>query len=221
MIRRAARRAAARHGRAHTVATARQLTLDLGAPERSELSVPGVSRIQTPDAVSRSGTVFDATEHLARAAAERSRAVPLASETASAEQWFELACELEAESPAEAITAYHRLLEIDPAMADAHVNLGRLYHQTHEHAKAEAHYRAAAQYAPGEAIAWFNLGVLFEDMRRPHEAVHAYHQATEREAGHADAHYNLGLLYDELGRRAEAMSHLMQARRLYSQGQRQ
>lgn len=223
MIRRAARRAAARHGRAHTVATANQLTLDLGASERSQASVPAKFRMQTSEAVARSGTVFDATERLARAAAERSRAAPAAPaapESASAEQWFELACELESESPAEAITAYHRLLQIDPAMADAHVNLGRLYHQAQEHAKAEAHYRAAAQYAPGEGIAWFNLGVLFEDMRRPHEAVHAYHEATEREADHADAHYNLGLLYDELGRRAEAMSHLMQARRLYSQGQR-
>ena len=44
---------------------------------------------------------------------------------------------------------------------------------------------------------------------------------TEREGDHADAHYNLGLLYDELGQRAQAMSHLMQARRLYSQSQRQ
>lgn len=220
MIRRAARRAVVRHGRAHTVAIANQLTLDLGVTERSQASVPAESRMQTSGAVLRSATVFDATEHLARAAAERSRAAPAAPESASAEQWFELACELESESPAEAVTAYHRLLEIDPAMADAHVNLGRLYHQAQEHAKAEAHYRAAAQYAPGEGIAWFNLGVLFEDMRRPHEAVHAYHEATEREAGHADAHYNLGLLYDELGRRAEAMSHLMQARRLYSQGQR-
>ncbi len=227
MIRRAARRASARHGRAHTAVTADQLTLDLGAaamPELAAVPAAGPVRGRTPESVTAmgSGTVFDATERLARAAADRreqSRSTATARGLASAEQWFELACELESESPAEAITAYHRVLELEPAMADAHVNLGRLYHQALDYAKAEAHYRAAAQYAPGEAIAWFNLGVLFEDMRRPHEAVHAYHEATEREADHADAHYNLGLLYDELGRRAEAMSHLMQARRLYSQGQ--
>jgi len=230
MIRRAAR-SVSRHGRSHAAATARQLTLDLGVtapvPELQAALAMGKEQAQVPapETVTRSGNVFDATEHFARARAERSRvqkrSTPATSETTTAEQWFELACELESESKAEAITAYHRVLEMEPAMSDAHVNLGRLYHQAQEHAKAEAHYRAAAQYAPREAIAWFNLGVLFEDMHRPNEAVHAYHEATEREGDHADAHYNLGLLYDGLGQRAQAMSHLMQARRLYSQSQRQ
>src|SRR5262249_47984784 len=43
----------------------------------------------------------------------------------SAIDWYETACALESESPEQARAAYERALELDPEMADAHVNLGR------------------------------------------------------------------------------------------------
>src|SRR5262249_46425785 len=49
--------------------------------------------------------------------------------TRTAEQWFNLGCELDTTSPEEARHAYHQALELDPGLADAHVNLGRLYHE--------------------------------------------------------------------------------------------
>lgn len=219
MMRRAARRASRHGGRAHAAAE-QQLSLDLGEASRfPELFAVGAPTETHEALVSPNPpSVLDATERLARAAAERSRhARDAKRETpaASAEEWFDIGCELEAEHPDEAQTAYHRALALEPEMADAHVNLGRVYHETGEHAKAEAHYRAATQHAPRDPIAWFNLAVLLEDLHRAEEAVQAYHSAIERDNEHADAHYNLGLLYDELGNRSEAMSHLMQARRLY------
>ena len=132
----------------------------------------------------------------------------------TAVQWFDLACELEPESPQEARRAYHRALELDPTMADAHINLGRQYHETKEYEKAEAHYRAATEHASGDPVAWFNLAVLCEELKRPHEAISCYGRAIASDPEYADAHYNLGLLFDALGRRSEAMSHLMEARRL-------
>src|SRR3954454_4015032 len=45
-----------------------------------------------------------------------------------AEDWYERGGELEEGSPEEAMAAYRRALEIDPGLADAHVNLGRLLH---------------------------------------------------------------------------------------------
>ena len=133
----------------------------------------------------------------------------------TAEEWFDLGCELEASSPDEARHAYEQALALDAALADAHVNLGRLHHQAGERAAAESHYRAAIRLAPRDAIAPFNLGGLLEEMGRARDAVAAYHQALGADADFADAHYNLGLLLDSLGRRAEAMSHLRAARRLY------
>lgn len=140
---------------------------------------------------------------------------PAAGEPLTAEQWFHLALELESSSPAEARQAYHQAIELEPAWVDAHVNLGRLYHEAEELGKAEAHYREAVRHAPEDATAHFNLGVLLEDRGRPEESILAYRQAIVRDPELADAHYNLGLLLESLGRRSQAMSHLMTARNLY------
>jgi len=138
-------------------------------------------------------------------------------ESLSAQQWFHLACEIEGNSPLEAVQAYHQALLIDPDFADAHVNLGRHYHEAREMEKAEAHYREATRCAPDDATSHFNLGVLLEDRERHADAVAAYERALARDPELADAHYNLGLLCETLGRRAQAMRHLMIARRLYAQ----
>ena len=135
--------------------------------------------------------------------------------TRTAEQWFDLGCELDAASPEEARHAYQQALELDPTLADAHVNLGRLYHQAHQAAEAEAHYRAAARQAPDDAIVHFNLAVLLEEVGRSGDAIQAYQCALQADPSFADAHYNLGLLFDALGKRALAMTHLRTARKLY------
>jgi tetratricopeptide (TPR) repeat protein len=133
----------------------------------------------------------------------------------TAEGWVNLASALEATSPEEARRAYHQALELDPSLSEAHVNLGRLYHQAKEHAKAEAHYTAAGELDRTDPIPHFNLGVLFDDLGRRADAVQAYRRAIERDPEFADAHYNLGLLYEALGRRAETITHLRRARALY------
>ena len=141
--------------------------------------------------------------------------LPIPEPTRTADQWFELGCELEETSPLEARQAYMQALAAEPDHADAHLNLGRLDHAIGEFGKAEAHYRRAVQCDPNDAVAHFNLGVLLEDRDRPEEAVQAYHQAVVRDPDMADAHYNLGLLLEARGRRDDALKHLMAARRLH------
>jgi tetratricopeptide (TPR) repeat protein len=133
----------------------------------------------------------------------------------SADQWFDIGCELEETSPLEARQAYMQAIALCPEHGDAHLNLGRLDHEIGELGKAEVHYQRAVQCDPTDATAHFNLGVLLEDRDRPEEAVHAYHQAVVRDPDMADAHYNLGLLLEARGRRDDALKHLMAARRLY------
>jgi tetratricopeptide (TPR) repeat protein len=140
---------------------------------------------------------------------------PSGQPTRTAEQWFNLGCELDAASPEEARHAYHQALELDPVLADAHVNLGRLYHEARQPAQAEAHYRAAAQQTPDDPVAHFNLAVLLEELGRTDDAIQAYRCALQADPKFADAHYNLGLLFDALGKRALAMTHLRAARKLY------
>lgn len=143
------------------------------------------------------------------------RPKPQGAPSLTAQEWFHLGLELEPYSPEEARRAYHQALELDATLSDVHVNVGRLYHDTREHDKAEAHYRAAAEHAPDDPVPRFNLGVLLDDLGRRDEAIRAYRQAIERDPDFADAHYNLGLLYDALGKRSETMTHLRRARALY------
>ncbi len=133
----------------------------------------------------------------------------------TAEHWFNLGVELEATSIDEAQRAYIMALEIDANMSNAHLNLGRLYHNANELKKAEAHYRAAGACAPQDPAPQFNLGVLMEDLKQPTAAMLAYREALRLDPAFADAHYNLGLLCETLGKKAEAVVHFRAARKLY------
>jgi len=129
--------------------------------------------------------------------------------------WFDLAVEFEKTSREEAERAYEKALELDPAMSDAHMNLGKLYHDAGMLKKCESHYQAAVKHAPDEAAPYYNLGVLLEDLKRPREAVVFYREALKRDPAFADAHYNLGLLLEALEIKKEAFTHLRAAHRLY------
>jgi tetratricopeptide (TPR) repeat protein len=132
----------------------------------------------------------------------------------SAEQWFERACELEGTSTEAARDAYERALQLDPAHADAHVNLGRLLHEQGNTAAAEKHYRAAVEANPEDETAAFNLGVALEDLGRVNDAMKAYHLAIALNPDHADAHYNLAGIYERRGDKQAALRHLKTYRTL-------
>ena len=95
----------------------------------------------------------------------------------NAEEWYDIACDLEAPSPEEAQRAYRRALALDPDHVDAHINLGRLLHADGELGAAEEHYRAALERDPRDATAAFNLGVLLEDIGEAEQALETYRQA--------------------------------------------
>jgi DNA-binding transcriptional MerR regulator len=132
----------------------------------------------------------------------------------SAEEWYELGCELEVTEPERAIDAYEKALALEPELADAHVNIGRLLHMSGERGRAEPHYREAVKQDPDDPTPHYNLGVLLEELGRKDEAVLAYRQAILRDPDFADAHCNLGLLLESAGNRTDAMRHLMLARQL-------
>jgi DNA-binding transcriptional MerR regulator len=136
----------------------------------------------------------------------------------TADEWADLAVELEPNSPLEARAAYHHALDIDPGHLIARINLGRLLHAEGNLAGAESHYREAVRHEPSSGLSWFNLGVLLEDTRRAEEALSCYETAVRVEAHFADAHYNLALLYEKVGRSREAVRHFSIYRRLSPRG---
>src|SRR5438067_13711988 len=92
------------------------------------------------------------------------RIAPLARKaaSASADDFFERGCDLEEADPEAAAEAYAKALELDPAHADAHVNLGRLMHEAGDAATAAEHYRQALAKRANESTAALNLGVAPE-----------------------------------------------------------
>jgi tetratricopeptide (TPR) repeat protein len=194
-----------------------QFLLNFEASEIAERAAEtaGVARprpVASPD-LERSSRA-DAAPSVSHEASARAAAAGEAEPRYSAEDWYDAGCELEASSPAQAREAYQRALDLDPGMAEAHVNLGRLLHLAGERGRAEPQYREAVRCAPDDPTPHFNLGVLLDELGRRDEAVHAYRQAILRDPEFADAHCNLGLLLESLGRRQEAVRHLMAARRL-------
>ena len=126
----------------------------------------------------------------------------------AAEEWYLLGVELETDNPLEAKRAYRKALELDDTLGDAHLNLGRLFHEEGRLRNAETCYRAAVSHSPGDATAHFNLAVALEDLGRPMEALWAYEQAIRIDPEYADAYYNVAGIYERLGKRAEAVRYL-------------
>jgi DNA-binding transcriptional MerR regulator len=137
---------------------------------------------------------------------------------ASAADCYQLAVGLEADDPAAAAAAYRQALAIDPDLADAHLNLGRLLHEGGDPAAAEAHYREALAIDPDDALAAYNLGVALQDQQRPRDAADAYEQALGLDPTLADAHFNLSGVYEQLGEKAAAFRHLRTYRSLTGSG---
>jgi len=142
------------------------------------------------------------------------KVAPLQLHARDASDWYERGCDLEEAAPAEAREAYRRALDLDPSLADAWVNLGRLLHEGGDARAAAAHYRNAIELAPENATALFNLGVALEDLRMDEEAILAYRTALAADPGCADAHYNLAALYERRGDPAAALRHLRSYRKL-------
>jgi len=176
------------------------------AERAADLPGPGRRRIATGADLAPVGAANPAAGDAPPAASAERRL--------SAEEWYEIGCELEPTSPERACEAYERALALDPLMAEAHVNLGRQLHVAGERGRAEPHYREAVKLDPDDPTPHFNLGVLLEELGRRDEAVLAYRQAIVRDPDFADAHCNLGLLLESIGSRQEAIRHLMAARQL-------
>jgi tetratricopeptide (TPR) repeat protein len=163
-----------------------------------------------------------AVDDLARAAGvvvpvrgRRSRAPVRRPARQSPLAWFERALRLERKNDVEgARAAYHKAVELDPDLADAYINLGRLTHAAGDPVEAARLYHHALQCAPDDPVAHYNLAIALEDQRRFPAAVSHYQQALSLDPEFADAHFNLARLLDRLGRRAQAMRHLFSYKQL-------
>lgn len=133
-----------------------------------------------------------------------------------AHQLFASAVRIEESDPPGAIDLYVEAVAADPRHADAHINLGRLLHQTGRLREAEAHYVAALVTRPTDVTASFNLGVVLEDLGKLDDAIQRYRDTIELDPTLVDAYFNLSRLYERKGEKVSAIRHLKDYRRLTS-----
>jgi tetratricopeptide (TPR) repeat protein len=126
-----------------------------------------------------------------------------------AETWFQRALEIEQSGAdkREAIAAYQKALECNPALAGALVNIGTIHFNARKWRESEKFYQQAVSTDPGYALAHFNLANLHEELGRTSLAIQHYKKAIELQPSYADAHYNLALLFQSRSRAMEAMRH--------------
>ena len=106
-----------------------------------------------------------------------------------------------------AIEAYAEILQLQPTHAAAAINLGTLFYNRGQFARAEQLYRMATEADPSYALAFFDLGNVLDELKRVREAIGAYLRAIELAPHYADAHYNLALALERIGESRQALGH--------------
>jgi len=111
----------------------------------------------------------------------------------------------------EAAAEWRKALELSPAEARAHNNLGVCLFSTGKVDEAVAEYRAALELSPEYPEALNNLGDALVRNKQFNEALPYLEKAIDLNPRYASAHSNLGSALAQLNRLAEAISHLEKA----------
>ena len=143
-------------------------------------------------------------------------------ESSSAEQYFELAAQLDDGDPDkadDAMAAYRRALEIDPYLVPAIINLANIHYARDEIAEAQALYERAIGLEPDIFEAHFNLGNIFHDLGRYPRAQACYREAIRLNPAFADAHFYLAVTLEKNGQSQDARPHWRMYQQLAPNGE--
>jgi tetratricopeptide (TPR) repeat protein len=114
-------------------------------------------------------------------------------------------------NPTEALAVFQKAIASDPAFSWPYHNIGRLYMDQNDHARAREWLLKAIEVNPNHWRAQFSLGVATHRLQRYEEALVAYTRAAGMNPSDADTHANLGWVLLKLGRRTEAIRELQTA----------
>ncbi len=92
-----------------------------------------------------------------------------------------------------AIAFFQEAIQGDPNLADAHLNLGVLYHEAGDYEAAIGAFEAAIRVDPAYAPAYMNLGNSYRKLGRFDQAEEAYRKALKWDPDCADCYFNLGV----------------------------
>jgi DNA-binding transcriptional MerR regulator/predicted TPR repeat methyltransferase len=111
-------------------------------------------------------------------------------------------------SDAQAELCYREALTLDPGLAAARTNLGRIAHRRGDVDAARRAFEAALALDPDQPEARFNLANLVLEAGDLELAVAEFRRVLQSTPDFADAHYNLAVALERLGGRAQARAHV-------------
>jgi tetratricopeptide (TPR) repeat protein len=111
----------------------------------------------------------------------------------------------------EAEASYRQAIELEPAQAVVHSNLGITLKKLGRLDEAEQNLKKAIELQPSYAEAYNNLGITLMELGRLDEAEQNLKKAIELQPSHVLAYSNLGVTLKELGRLDEAEQNLKKA----------
>ena len=114
----------------------------------------------------------------------------------------------------EALPLLQKALVLEPERPELHNDMGVLFQDREDFAKAITFHKRALRFKPDFTPALINIGVAQKRLGRIEEAIQAYQAALEIDANLPEAHNNLGNLYRIQGRHAEALQHIQRALQL-------
>lgn len=128
--------------------------------------------------------------------------------------YFRQGEKLEAQDGDAALAAYRKAIELDPAFADAYLNLGAMLCEAQKGDAALSLYDSAIIACPNSALIRFNRAVALEDLGRLELAVSSYELSLKLDPSLADAHFNIARLKERLGDSQSALRHFNAYRKL-------
>ncbi|MBI4300445.1 MAG: tetratricopeptide repeat protein [Chloroflexi bacterium] len=115
------------------------------------------------------------------------------------------------DTPAEAITALDRAIEIDPKNPAAYYGRGSVYVRQGNMDKAIADFDQAIKLNPDYIEAYISQGLAYTAKLDFKRAIADFDQVIQRDPKMAYAYYVRGLLYNSSGDKAEAVANLKKA----------
>ena len=119
----------------------------------------------------------------------------------------------------EAKDLFLAVLQRDPNVADAHVNLALIDLNNGYFEGAEQRLQAALKLRPDHAVAIYNLGLSFLMQNRPERAIAEFKKAIAKEPKYVQAYNNMGVAYRNISRPESARACFKKALDLDSQNE--
>ncbi len=106
----------------------------------------------------------------------------------------------------EAIAAWQKVLELDPAMMSAYEKLGKAYYTQGRFDKAGEIYRKQLELKPDDPVIYYSLGVVYRMNEQLEDAVKMQKKALSLNPNLATAYNELGLTYCKQKKLDEAIA---------------